>query len=76
MFNVVFGDEFLSAIEIDKRRVGRPRNKWIEMTMAEAWKRFRADSSEQYVASLDQRMAIKAAAENRDPPFRTKGKKK
>ena len=74
MFHVVFKDENLGTIQISKRRVGRPKKKWIEMTMEEAWNRIRTDATEQYVATLDQRQAIKKAAEDRIAPFSTKKK--
>ena len=74
LFPVVFGDEDLATVQTSKRRAGRPKNKWIEMSMKDAWNRIRIDNTEQYTATLTQRQTIKTTAENRAAPFSTKKK--
>ena len=71
MKQVTFEDEHLRTRCLGIRRPGRPRQKWIENTMKEAWSKVREDTKP-YMATIEQRQLIAKKAENREGPFKTK----
>ena len=71
MKQVTFEDEHLRTKSLGIRRAGRPRQKWIENTMREAWETVRNDTSP-YIATIEQRQEIAKQAANREGPFKTK----
>ena len=71
MKQVTFEDEHLRTKSLGIRRAGRPRQKWIENTMREAWETVRSDTSP-YIATIEQRQEIAKQAANHEGPFKTK----
>ena len=71
MKQVTFEDEHLRTIFLGTRRPGRPRQKWIENTMKEAWSKAREDTKP-YMATIERRQLIAKTAENREGQFKTK----
>ena len=57
MKQVTFEDENLRTKCLGTRRVGRPKQKWIENTMKEAWNKIREDATP-YLATIEQRRMI------------------
>ena len=46
--NITFQSNTLLPIDIGKRRVGRPRLKWIDTTLEQAWKRITRTQAPQF----------------------------
>ncbi len=68
MHQVTFANDEIETHAPWRRRVGRPRLKWIEETMKEAWSQI-ASNFEPYSSTLQQRTKIKEAAIQRRHPF-------
>ncbi len=63
---VTFENDNLKPLAPALKRVGRPRQKWIEPTTKEAWRRI---SNEHFIKSEAQMEHIKIQALNRADPF-------
>ena len=59
MHRIGFEDAHLGTVRAGTRRVGRPKKKWIDMTMEDAWGNIRTSPHEACVATVEQRHVIK-----------------
>ena len=63
---VTFANDNLDILTPATRRVGRPRQKWTDSTLKDAYEFYNTDH---YTGSRTQKTNLKIRAENREPPF-------
>ena len=80
LFQATFEDQSLESYIPAYRRVGHPRQAWLDRRMENAWEQITVDPSHpqhgtQYNNTVSQRGIIKAQASKQKPPFNTKRKR-
>ena len=72
LFQVTFQNEELDGYTPFKRRVGKPRQKWLTTGMETAWRKHDDYDGRPYTDSREQRLVLRNVADNRKHPFDTK----
>ncbi len=72
MNQVTFATRTLEPYHPMYRRIGCPRQQWLEENMKQAWEITQPTKQEEYVDTVQQRTLIQNTAINRTEPFATK----